>query len=150
MRRLFVLLVLVLAAWPAAAFTLTDTQGRVHRLADYKGRWVLVNFWATWCPPCLEEMPDLQRLHEARKDLVVIGIAMQYRDPEYVKKFAEDMLVSYPIVLGDERIARQVGPVPGLPTSYLYDPSGKQVAYHVGALGRADVERFIEKKKSAR
>ena len=141
--RVLVLFLLGLFSGAAAAFTLTDTQGRVHRLTDYRGKWVLVNFWATWCPPCLEEMPELQKLHETRKDLVVIGIAMDWRDPEYVKKFAEDLFVTFPIVLGDARIAAQIGPLRGLPTTYLFDPRGQLAAYNVGALTQAEVERYI-------
>lgn len=147
MRRVFWVVTLWALALSAQAFSVTDTQGKVHKLDAYKGKWVLVNFWATWCPPCLEEMPDLQTLHETRKDLVVIGIAMEYQDPAYVKQFASDLLVSFPIVLGNPRIAAQVGKVPGLPTTYLYNPEGKLAAYNVGALTRAAVERYIDSKK---
>jgi thiol-disulfide isomerase/thioredoxin len=141
---------LAAASSAALAFTVTDTKGKTHRLDDYKGKWVLVNFWATWCPPCLEEMPDLQKLHETRKDLVVIGIAMEYKDPAYVKQFADDLFVTFPIVLGDDRIAAQIGRIPGLPTTYLYDPTGKVAAYNVGALTREAVERYIAKKSESK
>ncbi len=149
LRRFLAVLILAAASTTALAFTVTDTTGKVHRLADYKGKWVLVNFWATWCPPCQEEMPDLEKLHETRKDLVVIGIAMEYRDPAYVKQFADDMFITFPIVLGSDRIAAQIGKIPGLPTTYLYDPNGKLAAYNVGALTREAVERYIEKKTAA-
>lgn len=134
----------------AEGFNFKDTKGKVHRLDDYKGKWVLVNFWATWCPPCLEEMPALQQLHETRKDLVVIGIAMEYQDKEYVKQFADDLLVTFPIVLGDNKIAAQIGKVPGLPTTYLYNPEGRVVAQNVGALTREAVERYIDSKVVAK
>ena len=137
------------SAASAEGFNFKDTKGKVHRLADYKGKWVLINFWATWCPPCLEEMPALQQLHETRKDLVVIGIAMEYQDVAYVKQFADDLLVSFPIVLGDRKIAAQIGKVPGLPTTYLYNTEGQIAAYHVGALTREAVERYIDSKKVA-
>ena len=145
--------VLIAMLWVSAAsaegFNFKDTKGKVHRLEDYKGKWVLINFWATWCPPCLEEMPALQQLHETRKDLVVIGIAMEYQDVAYVKQFADDLLVSFPIVLGDRKIAAQIGKVPGLPTTYLYNTEGKIAAYNVGALTREAVERYIDSKKVA-
>ena len=151
MRRIswFLIAMLWVSAASAEGFNFKDTKGKVHRLADYKGKWVLINFWATWCPPCLEEMPALQQLHETRKDLVVIGIAMEYQDVAYVKQFADDLLVSFPIVLGDRKIAAQIGKVPGLPTTYLYNTEGQIAAHHVGALTREAVERYIDSKKVA-
>jgi thiol-disulfide isomerase/thioredoxin len=138
------LLLFVTAPLRAADFAMTDTAGKAHKLSQYKGKWVLVNFWATWCPPCLEEIPDLVELHENRKNnLVVLGVAMDYRSGEQVREFADSMLVSYPIILGDRRMAAQVGPVDGLPTTYLYNPQGKLVARQLGAITRADVESFI-------
>ena len=129
---------------PAGDFSLTDTSGKVHKLSQYKGKWVLVNFWATWCPPCLEEIPDLIALHENKKNnLVVLGIALDYRNAEQVKDFTEGLMVSYPIILGDQKLAGQIGPVDGLPTTYLYNPQGKLVAHQLGAITREDVEGFI-------
>lgn len=151
MRRISWVLIAMLwvSAASAEGFNFKDTKGKVHRLEDYKGKWVLINFWATWCPPCLEEMPALQQLHETRKDLVVIGIAMEYQDAAYVKQFAEDLLVTFPIVLGDRKLAAQIGKVPGLPTTYLYNTEGQIAAYNVGALTREAVERYIDSKKVA-
>jgi thiol-disulfide isomerase/thioredoxin len=129
-------------------FSLTDTQGKTHRLSDYRGKWVLVNFWATWCPPCLEEIPDLVSLYEShRKELEVIGVAMEYRDTKTVIEFADNMFISYPVVLGDDKIAAQIGKVNGLPTSFIFNPSGKLVMRQVGALNRQTIEQFLGFKK---
>jgi thiol-disulfide isomerase/thioredoxin len=130
----------------AQAFTLTDAQGKVHRLDDYRGRWVLVNFWATWCPPCLEEIPDLVELYEGRKKVMVLGIAMDYRDRETVLKFADQMFMSYPVVLGDQSVSAQFGKLQGLPTTYLYGPDGKLAATRVGPVTREAIERFIDER----
>lgn len=131
----------------ASEFVFKDMQGGVQRLSDYKGKWVLVNFWATWCPPCLEEIPDLVEMHNARKasDFVVIGIAMS-SSMDSVNAFAKQMEISYPIVFGDEKTAAQIGKVVALPTSYLYDPTGKLVSYQAGMVTRADIEAFIRSK----
>ncbi len=147
MSRLLFIALAALISLHAQAFTLVDSKGKTHSLAQYKGKWVLVNFWATWCPPCLEEIPDLVALHENKKNkLVVLGVAMDYKDPKQVLQFADQMMVSYPVILGDQKIAAQIGAIPGLPTTYLYNPDGKMVAYNVGALTKDAVERYISKK----
>ena len=142
------LLLAVMSSWAQAdGFKVTDTTGKTHSLAGYKGKWVLVNYWATWCPPCLEEIPDLIALHENKKNnLVVIGIALDYRTPKQVTDFAEGLFVSYPIVLGNAQVVNQIGPVQGLPTTYLYNPDGKMVAQQVGAITREAVESYVASK----
>lgn len=145
------LLLALVSAWAQAdGFKLTDTTGKTHTLAGYKGKWVLVNYWATWCPPCLEEIPDLIALHENKaNNVVVIGIALDYRNAKQVTDFAEGLLVNYPIVLGNRQLVSQIGPVQGLPTTYLYNPEGKLVAQQVGAITRAAVEGYIASKSAA-
>jgi thiol-disulfide isomerase/thioredoxin len=142
------LLLALTTAWAQAAdFKMTDTNGKSHSLSGYKGKWVLVNYWATWCPPCLEEIPDLIALHENKKNnLVVIGVAMDYRSAKQVTDFAEGLFVDYPIVLGNSQIVSQIGPVQGLPTTYLYNPEGKMVAQQVGAITREAVESYLASK----
>ena len=142
------LLLALSVSWAQAdGFKVTDTSGKSHTLAGYKGKWVLVNYWATWCPPCLEEIPDLIALHENKKNnLVVIGIALDFRSAKQVTDFADGLMVNYPIVLGDSQVVNQIGPVQGLPTTYLYNPEGKMVAQQVGAITRAAVESYITSK----
>ena len=143
------LLALALVAQPAAAFTFVDSKGKTQSLKAYKGKWVLVNFWATWCPPCLEEIPDLIALYDDRKnrDLAVIGVAMQYQNPKTVLEFADSMFINYPVVLGTPKLADQVGPVRALPTSYLYNREGKLVAFRTGAITREEIETYINQHK---
>jgi thiol-disulfide isomerase/thioredoxin len=134
---------------PAAGnFTLTDAEGKSHSLAGYRGHWVIVNFWATWCPPCLEEIPDLVAIKESHKDVQVIGIAMEFQDAEQVMQFADGMFVNYPIVLGDRRISESIGRVDGLPTTFIYDPQGRLAERHVGKITRKQIERLIGGKKA--
>ena len=148
--RLFLLLALSwMGAAPAAEnFTLTDAQGKSHSLAGYGGKWVIVNFWATWCAPCLEEIPDLVAIKESRKDVEVIGIAMDFQDAKQVMQFADGMFVNYPIVLGDRKISERIGKVDGLPTTFIYDPQGRLAERHVGKLTRRQIERLIGGKKA--
>jgi thiol-disulfide isomerase/thioredoxin len=145
--RALLLLSLALFAVTATAqdFVFKDTQGNQQRLVDYRGKWVLVNFWATWCPPCEQETPDLIALHNAHKnsDLVVIGVALD-STRQAVAAFVAKHGIPYPIVVGSYTLAEaQVGAVEALPTSYLYDPTGKLVSYQEGMVTRAEVETYL-------
>ena len=149
LRGALITLLLVCSGLACAAdFSLQDIQGKTHRLADYRGKWVLVNFWATWCPPCLKEIPELVSLHDAHhdKDLLVIGIAMDSGSKKQVAKFARAHGISYPVVMGDRRNTAQFGVLEILPVSYLYNPGGEQVSYQEGEVTRASVEAYINKK----
>jgi len=152
MRKWYALLALLLfwtvAVSAAEDFSVTDTQGKTHKLSAYRGKWVIVNFWATWCPPCLEEIPDLVAIKESRKDLQVIGIAMEFQDAGQVAQFADGMFVNYPIVLGDRKISESIGRVDGLPTTFIYDPRGKLAERHVGKITRKQIEQLIAGKKA--
>ncbi len=142
------LVMLVLAAWVATAqaaehFSLKDLEGKTHSLASYKGKWVMVNYWATWCPPCQEEIPDLIALHEKRKDVVVLGVALEYKDAKEVRAFVDDNLMSYPIILGDDKVIQQIGPADVLPTTYIYDPQGRLAKVRRGLVTRQFLEKLI-------
>lgn len=128
-----------------AAFAITDIDGKTHRLADYQGKWVIVNYWATWCPPCLEEMPELVALYDARKhqDVMVIGVAFDADSKAEVVKFADDMLVSYPIVLGDASVIAQMGSAEVLPTTYIYNPRGELVKVKRGLITKHYIESVM-------
>jgi len=150
LRNLLIGLLLALPVFAhASGFSLEDIQGNTHRLEDYRGKWVLVNFWATWCPPCLSEIPELNSLHDAHKDndLVVIGIAMDSGSSRKVADFSRAHGISYPVVMGNRKIAAQIGEMDVLPTSFLYSPNGEQVSYQAGEVTRESIETYIKNKK---
>ena len=129
----------------AASFTLKDTAGIQHQLSDYKGKWVLVNYWATWCPPCLEEVPDLVNLYDRRrkKDLMVIGVIFDFKNQKEVSDYVDDMLMSYPIVLGDDAVTAQIGTAEVMPTTFIYNPKGELVKIKRGLISKQYIEKII-------
>ena len=124
----------------AAAFEVADAQGRTHRLADYQGRWVVVNFWATWCVPCIQEIPEIAAFAKSRPDVVVLGVAMDAENVEKVKRFAAKTGHAYPLVLADENVERQLGEPRALPVTRIYDPAGKVVYDRPGKVDRRMLE----------
>ena len=135
------------AARPPAsvkAWEVSDTHGVKHSLAAHRGKWVVVNFWATWCPPCLAEMPDFQAEWVARRDrdLVVLGVAMDWDSPDEVKQFAASRGVGYPVVLGTDALGDQFGVAEGLPVTAIYNPAGKLVKTVQGRLQRSELQRL--------
>ena len=111
-----------------ANFTLTDLQGKTWTLKDLHGKIVLVNFWATWCPPCRKEIPDLEELYETFKGqgLVILGISDEEADK--VKPFIAEQKVTYPVLLDAGRKVNELFQIDGIPKSFVYNRDGKLVA----------------------
>jgi thiol-disulfide isomerase/thioredoxin len=143
-KRMNVLLALL--AWPllagAAGFAFTDIGGQNHTLAGYRGKWVLLNLWASWCQPCLAEMPELEALSKSRNDLVVLGLAVDGQDARRLRLFADKLKVSYPIIAGNEKLAQPFA-ARGYPTSILYDAGGSQVLVKEGPVTRQEIEKLL-------
>ena len=130
-------------------FELPDLDGNAIKLSDYRGKWVVVNYWATWCPPCVAEMPELELFHNSHKDkdAIVLGVNMQSIDIRILKKFVEDHFISYPIVTIEPTPRTELGKVTGLPTTYLVSPGGEVVARQAGTVSKEMLESFIEEYK---
>lgn len=145
---LLAMFLLSLSTVSAAAnnFVLKDMAGKKHTLSEYKGKWVIVNYWATWCPPCLEEIPDLVALYDSRKnkDLVILGVAFDYQSAKEVTDYVNDMLISYPIVLGDDDVMKQIGFSDVLPTSYIYNPRGELIKTKHGLVTKQYLDSLLK------
>lgn len=133
----------------AVDFSFTDTEGEAHKLSQYKGKWVLVNFWATWCPPCRKEIPDLSDFHLEHDDAVVIGVNYEpgLKD-ERLKKFIALYLVTYPVTRVNDEIIKVLGEPRGLPTSILIDPQGNIAKRISGMVDERRLNKIIEQYKS--
>jgi thiol-disulfide isomerase/thioredoxin len=126
-------------------FSLQQLGGGEIALSDYRGDWVVVNYWATWCAPCVKEMPELSELHEQRDGLVVLGLAYEDVDDADFFEFLEKAPVSYPILKVDVYDPPQPFGAPKvLPTTIILDPSGKAVKAFLGPVTRASIENYLD------
>lgn len=132
---------------PAPDFTLQSLDGKNMSLSDLRGKAVLLNFWATWCSPCKIEMPwfiELQKQYGSQ-GLQIVGVAMDDSSKEDIAKFASDMGVNYPVLLGKEAVGEAYGGVPALPESFFIGRDGKIVDKIIGLKGKAEIEDSIKK-----
>ena len=144
----FALVVLCALAVSAQAFDLKDTSGSIQRLADLEGKWVVVNFWATWCAPCVKEVPDIAMFAKEQGDKTrVLGVALDWDDEKQVMAFARKIGHTYPLVLGTEASEKAFGKMKGLPTTIVYDPTGKMVYRKTGTVTRELLSRIVKGEK---
>jgi len=154
--RLALLLLGIFTAITAFAdpvdFTLNDVDGKPRSLSEFRGKWVIVNYWATWCPPCLDEIPDLVEFHEKHKDkdAVVLGINFEEADREHLLEFVDQHFMTYPVLSMDPVPVTPLGPVLGLPTTYIISPQGERVARQEGPITGAAIEAYLERKQQMR
>ena len=132
----------------APDFTLKDANGHTVRLSDYRGKVVLLDFWATWCGPCKIEIPWFQEFERQYKDkgFAVIGVAMDEEGWNVVKPFAQHMSINYRVVVGDDSIGDLYGEggIDALPTTFLIDRGGRIASVHVGLSSKSDFENDIQ------
>ena len=129
----------------APDFELTDADGRKVKLSDYKGKVVLLNFWATWCGPCKLEIPWFKDFEKRYKDqgFAVLGVSMDEDGWDAVKPYVQDKQVNYRVMMATELVAQMYGGVEALPTTFVIDREGKIASTHVGLVMKKDYEDEI-------
>jgi thiol-disulfide isomerase/thioredoxin len=143
---LLLLLILPLLA-QAVDMPLTAVNGSKTNLDRYQGKWVVVNYWATWCPPCITEMPELQSFHDenVNNNAMVVGINAENISQQRLQTFLDDYFITYPNFVSGPTQQSELGLIPGLPTTFLVTPEGEVVARQVGPVTREMIEQFIQK-----
>ena len=133
------------SASTAADFSLLDVNGKTVRLSDYRGKVVLLNFWATWCGPCKVEIPWFMEFEQRYKDrgFAVLGIAMDDEGWDAVKPYLAAHRVNYRVVIGNDEVSRNYGGVDSLPTTLIIDQQGGIAATHIGLVSRKAYEDDI-------
>jgi len=126
----------------APEFVLKDINGQQVKLSDFRGKAVVLNFWATWCPPCKTEIPWFEDLAEKYKGqgLQVVGVALDDASDEDIAKFAREMKMNYPVLLGKEETSDLYGGVQMLPTTFYIDRNGKITDHVLGLVSRKEIE----------
>ncbi len=129
----------------APEFSLKDVDGRSVNLAEYKGKVVLLNFWATWCGPCKIEIPWFVDFEQKYKDkgFAVLGVAMDEEGWEIVKPYLTQSKINYRVILGNDTVAGLYGGVDSLPTTFILDKDGKIASTHVGLVSKSEYENEI-------
>jgi len=130
---------------PAPDFLLTNLDGNRITLADFEGKVIFLNFWATWCPPCRQEIPGFIKAYENHKDdgLVILGVAVSDKE-NLVKAFVDRYEISYPVAMGDMKIIRDYEPGNAIPATIIIDRSGRIVHKHVGYMQQSQIEDIFQ------
>jgi len=129
----------------APDFALKDLSGKAISLSDYKGKVVFLNFWATWCPPCRQEIPGFIKAFDKYKDqgLVILGVAVSDRENS-VKNFVDQHSINYPVAMGDMKIVQDYEPGQYIPATIIIDRNGKIHHKHVGYMEQSQVEDLFQ------
>ena len=126
-------------------FTLQRIKGEEVSLSEFRGKWLVLNYWATWCTPCRKEIPELSALHEARDDIVVLGLAFEDTEMETFDTFLDEFQPAYPLLLVDVYAPPEpFGAPKALPTTIILNPDGYAVKTFLGPVTREDLESFID------
>ena len=159
MKRLMFIVFWLLSATPVMtamgngqiSLSLPDINGKVHTLSQYAGKWVVVNYWATSCPPCLKEIPELVAFHKRYqdRDVVLLGVDFEDIPLPWLKDFMDSVSMNYTVLRSDTSPETPFGTIMVLPTTFIVSPSGELVVRQVGAVTAADLEDYIKRNTHA-
>jgi len=134
----------------APDFVLSNTDGKQIKLSDFKGKVVILNFWATWCPPCREEIPSFVELQkEYKDDLAILGVSLDTGTKNEVIPFMKKYKMNYPVLFGTVEVVRDYGDIQSIPTTFIIDQEGNIVNSFIGyrekSVFKAEIEKLLKK-----
>lgn len=156
-KRALYLIIVALAGWtslgalvqnqPAPAFSLKDLNGKALTLADYKGKILILNFWATWCPPCRVEIPDFVEFYDQNKvnGLEIIGLSVDKLTPDQLKSFVTKNKMTYTVAFAPEKTIKDYGPIDAIPTTFVIDKKGVIRHSQVGMMDKKTLNEIFQK-----
>lgn len=132
-------------AHPAPAWKLPDVNGQIVDFSQFKGKVVVLDFWATWCGPCRSEIPGYVKLQDKYRDkgVAVVGVSLDQQGPDVVKKFMAEQHMNYTVVMGDEAITQAFGGIDSIPTTFIIDRAGNVRDKKVGAMETDEFEKKL-------
>lgn len=147
-KILFVLILIVFSVIceekKATEFVLNSVDGKIIKLSDYKGKKIILNFWATWCPPCRAEIPDFVKFYNENKGKVeIIGISVSSKE-EDVKEMIKRYGITYPVCIGDEKIEKLYGPINAVPTTFIIDENGYIKYKKIGMMNEQELKEILK------
>lgn len=136
---------------PVSDFSLPDLEGNPHTLDEYRGKWIIINYWATNCAPCLKEIPELEDFHRRHqeKDAVVLGVNYEDIKLSWLKDFIQSVKMSYPVLLAKENSVTPFGSIIMLPTTVIVSPEGRLMGLQRGAVTAEMLDKYIEQQQAS-
>ncbi|MDI6640928.1 MAG: TlpA disulfide reductase family protein [Elusimicrobiota bacterium] len=136
---------------PAPDFTLPKLTGKTLTLSELRGKVIILDFWATWCPPCRAEIPFFVELqNEYKEQLAIVGVCLDRDDRDNIKKFIEKIGINYPIVMGDPKVVKDYGGIKGIPTTFIIDKNGNIretiIGYRPKEVFENEIKKYIKLK----
>ncbi len=134
----------IASAQPVQDFSFKDINGRQHKFSDYRGQWVIVNYWSTYCGPCIAEIPALRRVaHHYRGKVAVLGMDAGETPDHEMRKFIQQRRINYTVVPTQDSSMFALGLIYGVPTTFIVSPQGQIVHSHMGVISVQQMQRFI-------